>query len=118
MSKKILIVDDNAAILEMLSEALTDSGYQTSSLSNAEKIFDRITDYQPNLILLDIMLGAADGRLICAAIKEQQAIPVIVISGNANNASSLFQTGAPDDFILKPFDLDHLLRRIELQLAA
>ena len=119
--KKILVVDDDQAILEMLDEVLSYYGYHVSTLSRADKVFDRIKDYHPDLILMDIMLAGMDGRTICRAIKSVEnvgEIPIILISATENGSSCLNREGAPDDFVPKPFDVTFLIEKIEHQLAA
>ena len=67
------------------------------------------------------MLGDMDGRLICRQLKhraETCGLPVILISASHDLAQSLRQDGAPNDFIAKPFDIDHLVKKVEQQLAA
>lgn len=121
MEKKILVVDDDQGILEMLDEVLSYYGYNVSTLSRADKVFDRIKDYHPDLILMDIMLAGMDGRTICRAIKsvkDTDEIPIILISATENGASCLDKEGAPNDFVQKPFDLSYLIEKIEHQFAA
>jgi len=120
MSKKILILDDDPDILEILSLILEESGYEVRTLSCGDTVFDDIKVFQPDLILMDVMLAGLDGRTICKNIKENHLtslVPVILISGTHNLAKSLNLPGGPNDFIAKPFDIDHLLERIEKQLA-
>lgn len=119
--KRILVVDDDPGILEMLGEVLSYYGYKVSTLSRGDKIFDRINEYHPDLILMDIMLAGMDGRTICRDIKSvgnSGNIPIILISATENDASWLNKEGAPNDFLPKPFDLDFLMKKIEHQLAA
>jgi len=119
--EKILILDDDNDILEILSLILLESGYQIRTLSSGEAIFDNISGFQPELILMDVMLAGMDGRSICRSIKENELtsfLPVILISGTHDLADSLHLPGAPNDFIAKPFDIDHLLHKIELQFSA
>lgn len=119
--KKILVVDDDRAILEMLAEVLSYYGYEVSTLARAELVFERINEYHPDLILMDIMLAGMDGRTICRAIKsvdDVANIPIILISATENGASCLNREGAPDDFVQKPFDVNFLIEKIEHQLAA
>ena len=121
MSKKILILDDDDDILEILSLLLVDYGYDVRALSCGDTVFEDIKDFQPDLILLDVMLAGMDGRAICKCIKENHMtyfVPVILISGTHDMAESLHLPGAPNDFVAKPFDIDHLLERIEKQLSA
>lgn len=117
--KKILILDDDKDNLEILSFILTEYSYQIKAVSSGYAIFDEINAWQPDLILMDVMLAGLDGREICRAIKENQStahVPVILISGTHDLADSLHLPGAPDDYIAKPYDLDQLLIRVKAQL--
>ena len=121
MHKKILILDDDVDILIMLTLLLVDNGCEVRSLSCGDTVFEDIKDFQPDLILMDVMLAGMDGRSICKKIKENHLtsfLPVILISGTHNLAESLHLPGAPNDFVAKPFDIDYLLERIDRQLAA
>jgi DNA-binding response OmpR family regulator len=119
--KKILVVDDDLAILEILEEVLSYYGYHVSTLANADKVFERISEYHPDLILLDVMLGPMDGRMICRAIKSianVSAIPIIMISATESTATMMNKDFAPNDFLQKPFDVNYLMEKIEHPLAA
>ena len=121
MSKKILIVDDDPDILEILSLVLVGGGYEVRMLSCGDTVFDDIKDFHPDLILMDVMLAGMDGRTICKEIKENiltYFVPVILISGTHDLAGSLQLPGAPNGFVAKPFDIDYLLAVISKQLAA
>jgi len=118
--KRILAVDDNTDILEILRYILEDSGYEVDTLADGHHLFDKIHEHMPDLILLDIMLGDLDGRILCKTVKttkETHDIPVILISASHNIENTFGQGGAPDDFIAKPFDMFVLLNSIERQLA-
>lgn len=119
--KRILAVDDNQDILEVLRYILEDSGYEVDTLSDGHDLFQQIEKSHPDLILLDIMLGDMDGRVLCKNVKqsaETQDIPIILVSATHNIEDSIKQIGAPNDFIAKPFDIHVLLNSIERQLAA
>jgi len=119
--RRILAVDDDKDILDILQYILEDSGYEVETLSDGHFLFEKIRTHTPDLILLDIMLGNLDGRELCKAVKTTDAthdIPVILISASHNVADALNKKGAPDAFIAKPFDIDDLLSAIEGQLAA
>jgi DNA-binding response OmpR family regulator len=121
MSKKILILDDDDDILEILAMLLSDHGYDVKTKNSGTTALEDIAVFQPDLILMDVMLGEIDGRAICKNIKENQAtrfLPVILISGTHDLAALLDVPGAPDDFVAKPFDMGYLLGRIAKQLAA
>ncbi len=123
MYKKILAVDDDDNTLELLSEVLNRYGYNVKTLAKAENVFRTVTTFQPDLILLDVMLAGLDGSVICSALKatpETQHIPVICISGNYTAAGKVYSDKelAPNDFVLKPFNIKALISKIEHQLAA
>ncbi|MBS7566389.1 response regulator [Mucilaginibacter sp. Bleaf8] len=118
---RILAVDDDRDILEVLQFILEDSGYEVETLSDGTQLLDKIKQRLPDLILLDIMLGNIDGRDLCKNVKLQNHthnIPVIMISASHNVSDVLKQDCAPDDFIAKPFDINNLLNKIKRQLAA
>jgi DNA-binding response OmpR family regulator len=117
--KKILAVDDNNDILEMLRYILESSGYEVDTLSDGHFLFDTISKSMPDLILLDIRLGDLDGRTLCRDVKtteETHDIPVILLSASHRSEHNFMQRGAPDDFIEKPFDMNTLLTSIEKNL--
>ena len=121
MGKRILAIDDNPAILDVLNEILSFEGYEVVTISDGRKVFDTVEQVHPDLILLDVMLDNLDGREICRAIKNNRmfsGIPVIMISATHDLKSLLDQPGAPDDFIAKPFDIYYLISKVNHQLAA
>ncbi len=121
MNKKILVLDDDPDILEILSLILIESGYEIRTLSCGDTIFDDLIDLCPDLVLMDVMLADMDGRSICKEIKENHltcSVPVILISGTHNLTASLNLPGAANDFVAKPFDIDYLLAKIEKQIPA
>ncbi|WP_295676710.1 response regulator [uncultured Mucilaginibacter sp.] len=119
MCQKILILDDDTNLLETLSILLEDNGYEVKALSSGEKVIEAINEFNPGLVLMDVMLAGFDGLMICREIKKQegmQSLPIILISGHYDVKRALSQQGAPDDFLGKPFDLDILLTKIKQQL--
>ncbi|WP_184545713.1 response regulator [Mucilaginibacter sp. FT3.2] len=118
--RRILAVDDDNDILEILQYILEESGYEVETLSDGHCLFDSIRKHQPDLILLDIMLGGLDGRELCKhlkGMKETHDIPVIMISASHSvPIKAQNHTDGPDDFIAKPFDLDVLLQSVKRQL--
>ena len=120
MRKKILVLDDDNDILEILT-ILLDNDYEIKTLSRGDTIFEDIKEFEPDLILLDVLLADMDGRIICKDIKDNHLtsfIPVILISGTHDLTKLLHLPGAPDGFVAKPFDIDYLLQIVEKQLAA
>jgi DNA-binding response OmpR family regulator len=119
--QRILAVDDDKDILEVLQLILEDSGYEVETLADGHFLFDKIDQIRPDLIILDIMLGNLDGRELCREVKrkiETHKIPIIMLSASHTISEGLTKNGNPDDFIAKPFDIDVLLETVEKRLAA
>jgi len=115
MEKKILVIDDNADILELVTMILELDGFEVVSSKNGLETESLVAEHKPDAILLDVLLGNVDGRYLCHLVKsnsETSHIPVIMIS--ASHAAKSIQEGycQPDDFVSKPFDIDDLVFRI------
>lgn len=116
---KILIIDDDPDILEVLQLTLQMEGFETRTNRRGEEIFNEVNSFKPDVILLDILLSGSDGRMLCKQLKSDshtKNIPVILISAFPNGKDTIRLAGA-NDFIPKPFDIDDLLSRVEKQLA-
>ncbi|WP_162499842.1 response regulator [Mucilaginibacter terrigena] len=121
MPKKILIVDDNELIVEVMSYILINSGYDVSSLSNGDMVVDEVKNTHPDLLIMDAVMPGMDGRAICKILKDDKEtgnMPVIICSAEDDLDEALRQDGAPDDILHKPFDITALIHKVELQLAA
>ena len=119
--RRILAVDDDRDILEVLQFILEDFGYEVETLSDGHFLFDKIKEHVPDLILLDIMLGNLDGRDLCMKVKtnlQTHDIPVVLVSASHNIMNHLNKTGEPNAFLAKPFDINELLDIIKFQLKA
>jgi DNA-binding response OmpR family regulator len=119
--RRILAVDDDRDILEVLQFILEDSGYKVDTISDGRLLMDAIKDKHPDLILLDIMLGNMDGRELCEKVKKEKTmhdIPVIMISASHNVTSILNLENGPNDFVAKPFDINVLLDTVKKQLRS
>jgi DNA-binding response OmpR family regulator len=120
--RRILVVDDNEDILDVIKLILEDFDYEVTTLSNAKLLFDTVRATHPDLILLDVMLGNADGRELCHAIKSEsdtKFIPVILVSAS-HNISERFKINslAADDFLAKPFNITELLDIVQAHVTA
>ncbi len=114
--KKILVVDDDDDVLETIQLILEIGGYDVEPLNDAELVFEHIEDFKPDLILLDVVLGKIDGRVICSQIKshvDTKNIPILMMSGLYDLREIQEMECAPDDFMSKPFKMDILLEKIE-----
>jgi len=118
---RILAVDDNEDILEILRLILEDYGYEVKTITDGNLMFEEIKENRPDLILLDIMLGNMDGRELCKALKsnkETQDIPIILVSASHNLSDRFMPTSAHIDFLAKPFDMMELLNKVAINLSA
>jgi DNA-binding response OmpR family regulator len=114
--KKILVVDDDDDVLETIQLILEIGGYNVEPLNKAELIFERLDVFKPDLILLDIVLGKFDGRVLCSQIKSHQDtknIPILMMSGLYDVKELKEMDFPPNDFMSKPFKMDVLLEKIE-----
>jgi DNA-binding response OmpR family regulator len=119
MSKRILILDDNQDILDVLQEALVDEGYEVTALNYCDDIIKSMQQYQPDLVMLDFLLAGINGGELCHEIKTHpltSGMPVIMLSGFPRVLESLGNYGS-DAFIQKPFDLAKLLDTVQYCLA-
>ncbi|WP_235942493.1 response regulator transcription factor [Salinimicrobium oceani] len=113
--KKILIVDDDVSIGEMLRTLLEFSGYKAIVVNNPKKVEDKVAEEHFDLILLDMRLSGVDGTEICSKLKESETskhIPVLMMSA-LSNADKTCKAAGADDFIYKPFEMDDLLSKIK-----
>ena len=116
--KKILIIEDEADVRESIKLLLIDAGYIVRESADGLDISDIITEFNPDVVLLDLLLDDVDGREICKSIKQNPLttnIPVIVISGLPDVYNAISESGA-NDIVAKPFLPSTLLNRIERQL--
>jgi DNA-binding response OmpR family regulator len=113
MAKRILAVDDNEDILDILNLMLTIDGYQVETSLSPASIEKQITEFQPDLILLDIQMGAYNGLEVCKKLKNNlysSSIPVIIISSDDSIYHAVEKYGA-DGIIAKPFEMNTLLNK-------
>lgn len=118
--QKILLVDDNPDLLQILQIILKGHGYQTVTAVNVEEAVAKIRIHNPCLILLDICLADQDGREFCQMLKlnpETEHIRVILMSG-LDESLGLKNNVYGDDFMQKPFDYNDLISRVEVQFSA
>lgn len=115
--QKILIVDDDENIAELISLYLNKECFDTKIVYNGEDALIAFDTYQPNLILLDLMLPGIDGYQVCREIRAKSAVPVIMLSAKGEVFDKVLglELGA-DDYIMKPFDPKEMIARIRAVL--
>ena len=115
--QKILIVDDDNNIAELISLYLTKECYDTRIVNNGEEALRAYEQYNPNLILLDLMLPGIDGYQVCREIRSKSNVPIIMLSAKGEIFDKVLglELGA-DDYIMKPFDSKELVARVKAVL--
>jgi DNA-binding response OmpR family regulator len=114
MSKRILVLDDNQDILDIVHETLTYEQFEVRSISNSSDVLPVIDEFNPHLIILDFRLAGTNGGEICKTIKVHPRfgnIPVIIFSAYFNNDDHILKYGC-DGIINKPFDLAELVEKV------
>lgn len=112
---KVLAVDDDEGILDALSLVLIESGFEVATVLKASQVYQAITKFKPDVILLDVLMSGIDGRDVCKKLKKipgVKEIPVIILSAHPSAKKSYVICGA-DDFLPKPFEASELLSKIE-----
>jgi PleD family two-component response regulator len=114
---RILVVDDEPTVIQVLSRFLTREGYQAVSAINGQEALEKIQQEVPDVLLLDVKMPVLDGLSVCRAMRADfrtRGLPIILLTGNGRLEDRLqgYKTGA-DDFLTKPFNLDELKIRIE-----
>ena len=115
--QKILIVDDDNNIAELISLYLTKECYDTEIVNDGESALRAFETGKPNLILLDLMLPGIDGYQVCREIRTKSNVPIIMLSAKGEIFDKVLglELGA-DDYILKPFDSKELVARVKAVL--
>lgn len=115
--KKILIVDDDSNIAELISLYLTKECFQCEIAGDGESALTKYKEFKPDLILLDIMLPGMDGYSVCREIRKQDATPIIMLSAKGEVFDKVLglELGA-DDYIIKPFDTKEMVARVKAVL--
>ena len=115
--QKILIVDDDENIAELISLYLTKECFDTKIVHNGEDALSAFETYNPNLVLLDLMLPGIDGYQVCREIRAKSATPIIMLSAKGEVFDKVLglELGA-DDYIMKPFDSKEMVARVRAVL--
>lgn len=116
-NEKILVVDDEPKIVELVRLYLEREGYRVSAAGDGRAALSAFRQEKPNLVVLDLMLPELDGREVCRALRKESAVPIIMLTARAEEADKLIglELGA-DDYLTKPFSPRELVARVRAVL--
>lgn len=111
---KVLVVDDENPIVEAVTYSLRKEGFQTATAGDAEQCMELVRSYEPDLIILDVMLPSGSGFDICRVLRKQSNVPIIMLTARAEETDRVvgLEIGA-DDYIVKPFSMRELVARVK-----
>ena len=115
--QKILIVDDDENIAELISLYLTKECFETKMVYDGKEALEAFASFQPDLILLDVMLPSMDGNEVCKTIRQDSNVPIIMLSAKGETFDKVLSlTLGADDYMIKPFDSKELVARVKAVL--
>ncbi len=117
MNTRILIVEDDAKIADMIGNYLIANGYETLPVADGGAALSSFQSYQPHLVLLDVMLPTMDGIEICRLLRANSSVPIIMVTAKVEEIDRLLglEIGA-DDYVCKPFSPRELVARMKALL--
>lgn len=117
MGARILVVDDDAALAEMVGIVLDADGFEVSYCADGDSAFAAFTENNPDLVLLDLMLPGIDGIEVCTQIRGSSGVPIIMLTAKSDSSDVVagLEAGA-DDYMVKPFNPSELVARIRTRL--
>lgn len=114
---RVLVVDDDAALAEMLQIVLQASGFETSWVARGDEAVDEFQRFHPDLVLLDLMLPGRDGVDVCRDLRATSDVPIVMLTAKSDTTDVVagLEAGA-DDYVPKPFRTQELLARVRTRL--
>jgi two-component system response regulator MtrA len=114
---RILVVDDDASLAEMLTIVLRQEGFESRIVARGELALAEFRDYRPDLVLLDLMLPGRDGIDVCKEIRAESGVPIVMLTAKGDTVDVVvgLESGA-DDYVVKPFKPKELVARIRARI--
>jgi two-component system response regulator MtrA len=114
---RVLVVDDDAPLAEMLSIVLRQEGFESHICARGDQAMDEFRAYKPDLVLLDLMLPGMDGIDVCKDIRSESGVPIVMLTAKGDTIDVVLglESGA-DDYIVKPFKPKELVARIRARV--
>ena len=118
MKNKILLIDDDPTLLDLLSQFFQEAGYEVFSAPNGTQGLKLAYNERPDLVLLDVMMPGMDGWEICARLREMTEVPIVMVTAKSSEADKLrgFLLGI-DDYVTKPFSFAELVARVQAVMS-
>lgn len=118
MPKKVMIVDDEESLIELVSAVLEQEGYDVLTAMNGEEALEKLKTAKPDLILLDMMMPGMSGREVCARIRENPKtknlkVAFLTVAKFSESGKGVLEKMKVLDYITKPFDNEDLVRRVK-----
>src|ERR671930_1467069 len=117
MKGRVLVVDDDLALAEMLGIVLRGEGFEPSFVHDGDKALEAFRETRPDLVLLDLMLPGADGIDVCRQIRAESGVPIVMLTAKSDTVDVVLglESGA-DDYIVKPFKPKEVVARVRARL--
>ena len=110
---RILVVDDEPNIAELLSAALTFEGYEVGVAATGAEALDQVRTFRPNLVMLDVMLPDFDGTEVCKRLRSQgEQVPIVFLTARDTVEDKVEGLSMGDDYVTKPFSIEELMARV------
>jgi two-component system response regulator MtrA len=117
MRQRILVVDDDAALAEMLTIVLRGEGFDPVVVSDGTKVLPAVRELRPDLVLLDVMLPGLNGIDVCRQVRAESGVPIVMLTARTDTIDVVvgLESGA-DDYVMKPFKPKELVARVRARL--
>ena len=117
MRQRILVVDDDASLAEMLTIVLRGEGFDTAVIGDGTQALTAVRELRPDLVLLDLMLPGMNGIDVCRVLRADSGVPIVMLTAKTDTVDVVLglESGA-DDYILKPFKSKELVARVRARL--
>jgi len=117
MKSRVLVVDDDPALAEMLTIVLRGEGFDTAVVGDGTRALPAVRDLRPDVVLLDLMLPGMNGIDVCRAIRSESGVPIVMLTAKTDTVDIVLglESGA-DDYVVKPFKPKELVARIRARV--
>ena len=117
MKSRVLVVDDDPALAEMLTIVLRGEGFDTAVVGDGTRALPAVRDLRPDVVLLDLMLPGMNGIDVCRAIRTESGVPIVMLTAKTDTVDIVLglESGA-DDYVVKPFKPKELVARVRARL--